>query len=147
MREVGDVEQRQLQALHAAVARRLLADAEQQLLADRVQVGGVAGDLQLADDARVVGVGQVERVERVGLAERDDVADVADEADRVDPLAEAEAADLAALEQVPVAPASVVTLLSASAPKPSVVAARSTPLCSDIANWLSSVPGTAPLAE
>ena len=104
VREVGDVEQRQLQALHAAVARRLLADAEQQLLAHRVQVGGVAGDLQLAHDARVVRVGEVERVERVRLAERDDVADVADEADRVDPLAEAEAADLAALEQVPVAP-------------------------------------------
>jgi hypothetical protein len=27
-----------------------------------------------------------------------------------------------------------------------VLAARSTPACSDIANWLSSVPGTKPLA-
>ena len=40
-----------------------------------------------------------------------------------------------------------MTLLSASGPKPTVVAARSTPLSSDKANWLSSVPGTAPLAE
>ena len=99
-REVGDVEQRELEALDAAVVGRLLADAEQQVVADRVQVGGVAGDLQLADDARAVGIGEVDRVERVGLAERDDVADVADEADGVDPLAAAEPADLAALDEV-----------------------------------------------
>ena len=102
LREVGDVEQRELQALDAAVLVRLLADAEQQVVADRVQVGGVAGDLQLARDARLRRVGEVERVERVGLAERDDVADVADEADGVDPLAAAEPADLAALDEVPV---------------------------------------------
>jgi hypothetical protein len=80
MRRVADVEQRQLEALEQARVGRLLPDAEQQAVADRVQVGGVAGDLQLADHARVGRVGEVERVKRVGLAERDDVAGGADEA-------------------------------------------------------------------
>ena len=72
---------------------------EQQVLADRVQVGRVAGDLQLAEHARALRVGEVERVERVDLAERDDVADVADEAHRVDALALAEPADAADLRR------------------------------------------------
>ena len=42
------VEQRQLRALNPTVVGRLLADAEQQPIADRVQVRRVAGDLQLA---------------------------------------------------------------------------------------------------
>ena len=82
---------------------RLLPDAEQQVVAERVQVGRVAGDLQLAEHARPVGVGEVERVERVDLAERDDVAHVAEEADGVDALAAAEAADVAALDEPAVA--------------------------------------------
>src|SRR5690606_41614609 len=56
-----------------------------------VQVGGVAGDLQLAGDARVGRVREVDRVEGVGLAEGDDVADVAEEPHRVDRLAPAQA--------------------------------------------------------
>ncbi len=104
LRYVGDVEQRQLEALEPAVVGGVLPDAQQQLLADRVQVGGVAGDLELAGHARGIGIGEVERVERVGLAEGDDVADVADEADRVDALAQAEAADHAALHEPAVAP-------------------------------------------
>ena len=51
----------------------VLADTEQQAVADRVQVRRVAGDLQLALAAKDFGIGQVEHVERVGLAERDDV--------------------------------------------------------------------------
>ena len=77
----------------------LLADAEHQVLADRVQVGRVAGDLQLAEHARMLRVGEVERVERVDLAERDDVAGVADEPHRVDALALAEPADPADLRR------------------------------------------------
>ena len=51
--EVGDVEQRHLGAEQRAVGGRVLADAEQRSGADRVQVGRVAGDLELAERARV----------------------------------------------------------------------------------------------
>ena len=80
-----------------ALRRRVLPDADQLVLADRVQVGRVAEDLQLAGHARVRRVGEVERVERIGLAEGHDVAAVADEAHGVDALAAAEAADLPGL--------------------------------------------------
>ena len=43
--------------------------------------------------------------------------------------------------------ASTVTWLSLSLPNDDVVAARSTPLCSESENWLSSSPGTCPLAR
>ena len=122
----------------------LLADAEQQVLADRVQVGRVAGDLQLAEHARLRRVGEVDRVERVDLAERDDVAGVADEAHRVDALALAEPADAADLRQRAVLPgaASSGTTRSRRRPRPtrpasSVLTTRSTPPNSDSDHWLS----------
>ena len=62
-------------------------------VADRVQVGRVAEELELAEDLGRRRVGEVDRVERVDLAEGHDVAGVADEAHRVDALALAEAAD------------------------------------------------------
>jgi hypothetical protein len=88
---VGHVEERQLRAPDAPLRRGVLADAEQQVVGDRVQVGGVAEDLQLADDAGLGLLGQVQRVERVDLAERHDVALVAREAHGVDALALAQA--------------------------------------------------------
>ena len=97
--QVGDVEERDLRAERRPPLVGVLADAEQQVVADRVQVRGVAGDLQLAEHARVRRVGEVERVERIDLAERDDVAGVADEAHRVDALALAEPADAADLRR------------------------------------------------
>ena len=54
--QVGDVEDRELRPERAPVLVRVLADAEQEVLADRVQVGGVAGDLQLAEHARAARV-------------------------------------------------------------------------------------------
>ncbi len=57
----------------------VLPDAQEQTVADGVQVGRVAGDLQLPDDRRVGRVGQVDDVQRVGSPEGDDVADVAHE--------------------------------------------------------------------
>ena len=121
-----------------ALRRRVLADPEQLVLADRVQVGGVAEDLQLADHARARRVGEVERVERVGLAERDDEAAVADEAHGVDALAAAEPADLPDLHE-PARAASRARSRSSRCRSPDdvVVAARSMPLCSDSDNWLS----------
>ena len=68
-----------------------LADADQQVVADGLEVGREAGDLQLAAHRGVRRVAEVERVERVDLAEGDDVAAVADEADGVDALAAARA--------------------------------------------------------
>ena len=56
-------------------------------VADRLQVRGVSGDLQLAGDLRLRRVAQVDAVERVGLPERHHVPARADEPDRVDPLA------------------------------------------------------------
>ena len=88
----------ELRPERAAVLVRVLTDAEQQVLADRVQVGRIAGDLQLAEHARPLRR-EVERVERVDLAEGDDVAGVADEADGVDALALAELADPARLDE------------------------------------------------
>ena len=98
-RRIGDVEERELRAERAAFLVRVLADAEQQVVADRVQVRRVAGDLQLAEHARLLRVGEVERVERVDLPERDDVADVAGEANGVDALALPELADPAGLHE------------------------------------------------
>ena len=97
--QVGDVEDRDLCPGGAAVVGRVLADPEQQVVADRVQVGRVAGDLQLPEDARLLRDGEIERVERIDLPERDDVAHVTDEAHGVDPLALAEPADPAGLSE------------------------------------------------
>ena len=137
--------------VRAPLLVRVLADAEQQVLADRVQVGGVAGDLQLAEHARALRLREVERVERVDLAEGDDVAGVADEADGVDALALAEPAD-------PARPGrggrrdgrSVVRNDSVSRPSPhqaglSVLTTRSTPRYSESDHWLSRKPETLPL--
>ena len=141
--EVGDVEDRDLRAEPMARVVGVLADAEHQVLADRVQVRGVAGDLQLAEHARLLRVGEVDRVERVDLAERDDVAGVADEAHRVDALALAEPADAADLgERRRPLSRSVVRYDSESPPSPhhagvSVLTTRSTPPNSDSDHWLS----------
>ena len=72
---------------------------EQQVVAQRVEVGRVAEDLELAEHLRLARVGEVDRVERVDLAERHDEAGVVDEAHRVDPLALAEPRHLPQLEQ------------------------------------------------
>ena len=48
VRRVRDVEQRGQRAECPAVRRRVLADAEQQAAAERVEVGGIAAELQLA---------------------------------------------------------------------------------------------------
>ena len=133
---------------------RLPADAQQQARADRVQVGRVAGDLELADDPRVVGIGEVEHVQRVDLAERDHVAGVADEADGVDVLAAPEAAHPAHVAQaVAVGCEHGDEALAAPTCRPAsshggdvVLATRRTPSCSDIDHWLSMYPVTAPLA-
>ncbi len=81
----------------------VLAHAQQPAVAHGVQVGRVAGDLQLAEQRRRRRVGQVDEEERVGLAERHDRREVAEVAHRVDLLGRAqplEAADLG--ERVPV---------------------------------------------
>ena len=101
--ELGDVEQRHLHAGPPPLRGRVLAHPEQQPVPERVQVGGVARDLELADHARLRRVGEVERVERVDLAEGHDEARVAHVAHGVDPLALAEPADLADLHEPPVA--------------------------------------------
>ena len=92
--EVGDVEERRLRADHPAFVGRVLPDPEQEVAAERVQVGRVAADLQLAADDGPRGGREIECVERIDLPEGDDVPDVADEANGVDALALAEPADL-----------------------------------------------------
>ena len=61
-----------------------LCRPEQQVLADRVQIARVAGDLQLAHDLRRCSVAQVENVEGIGLTERHDVPALLDESHRSD---------------------------------------------------------------
>src|SRR5438128_8084099 len=72
---VGDVEQLDLSTCEPAVRGRVLTDAEQQVAAHRVEVGGVAAQLERAEHARPRRIGEVDRVQRIDLAERDDVAD------------------------------------------------------------------------
>ena len=49
---IGDVEHRHLRAPGATLGRGVLADAQQEIATDRVQVRGVPEDLQLTDHAR-----------------------------------------------------------------------------------------------
>ena len=57
--QIRDVEERELRAGRPPLLGRILADAEQQLLADRVQLGRVARDLQLAEHAPALRQGQI----------------------------------------------------------------------------------------
>src|SRR5207253_10830766 len=100
VREVGDVEERDLRAGRLVVRADVLPDAEQEVVPDRMQVGRVAGDRQRPEHLRVRGIGDVDRVQRVDLLERDYVAVVADEAHRVDTLALPEPAELADLVEL-----------------------------------------------
>ena len=120
----------------------LLADAEHQVLADRMQVRGVARDLELAEHPRLRRVGEVDGVQRVDLPEGDDVARVADEAHRVDALALAEPADAPVCVSAPSPWRRVVRYDCESPPSPhhagvSVLTTRSTPPNSDSDHWLS----------
>ena len=62
------------------------SEADDQPVADGVQVAGEPGDLQLAHDGRGGRVGQVDDPERIGLEEGDHVGEIADEAHAVDGL-------------------------------------------------------------
>ena len=64
-----------------------------------MEVAGEAGNLEFADDARVLGISEIEGVEGVDLAEGDDIAHIADEANRLDSFAVAQVADAADLDQ------------------------------------------------
>ena len=60
-----------------------------------MQVGREAGNLELADNARVAAIAEVEREQRIDWLERDEVRLVAQEARRHDALALRDAADVA----------------------------------------------------
>ena len=138
-------------AEHAAVVGRVLPDAEQEAVADGVQVGRVAADLELPAHHRARGRGEVEGVERVDLAEGDDVARVADEADGVHPLALPEAADAAERDERAAARSERRDDRLALAARPphhvgrSVLATRRTPSRSESDHWFRSTPGTEPV--
>ena len=97
--QIRDVEERELRAEYAPLVGCVLADPEQQVATERMQVGGVAADLQLAEDGGPGRLREVERIERVDPPERDDVARVAGEPDGVDPFPFAEPADPAELDE------------------------------------------------
>ena len=85
---VRHVEQGHLEALvRLPVAAHVPADAQQQVVGDRLEVLGVAGDVQLAGHPGLLGVGQVDDEQRVDLVERHDVGPVADEPRRLEVLA------------------------------------------------------------
>ena len=90
--EVGHVEERELRALRLSLFVRVLAQAEQQVVPYRVEVGREPEQLQLTSDRGLFRIRQVERVERVDLPERDHVALLAEEAHGEDPLAASEPA-------------------------------------------------------
>ena len=167
--EVAHVEHRDLGPGAPALLGGVLADAQQSAVAQGVEVGRVAEDLQLAPAAGGGRVGQVDRVQRVGLAERHHVADLADEAHAVDALASAEPADLAHLGQLAVllgqhgdealrrrlrgrpgvAEPGTVVIGTTGPPQdgPSVVATRRLPWCSDIEKSFMRWPRTPPEAR
>ena len=96
---VAHVEDRNLRTGDPAVEISIGTDPEHPAVTDRVEVAGEAGNLEFADDARVLGISEIEGVEGVDLAEGDDIADVADEANRLDSLAVTHVADAADLDQ------------------------------------------------
>ena len=98
---IAHVEHRKLESAH--LSRRgidVAADAEQVRRIERMEVGRVAGHLELAGHTRGRGVGQIDDEQRVDLAERAHVSHVADEADRVDPLTLGQTRDAADRPQV-----------------------------------------------
>ena len=147
---IGDIEQRDLRTGATSLGVGVGADPEQQPRADRVEVRRVAGDLQLAGDARVGRIGQVEHVQRVDLAERDHIARVADEPDPEDPLVDAEPGDHTDLDELAAGePEGRDSALTGGRPRVEpagsvVLATRSTPSCSDNENWLRRWPCTRP---
>ena len=154
LREIRNVEQRELRAEGLAPLGGVLADAQQQVAAHGVEVGRVAADLQLSAHPRGSRVGEVHGVEGIDLAEGHDVADVVDEAHGIDALALAESTHLAEPGEA-VAPAGPAWSRSSdprfrcrrARSEPRLLATRSTPPRSDIAHWLSRKPGTVPLAR
>ena len=92
---VADVEHGCLRTQDASVGGGVGAEAQEPVVADGVQVGGEARDLQLAQSPRAGGVGEVDRVERVGLPERHHDGQVVEPAHRLDLLVDAETAQLA----------------------------------------------------
>ena len=77
-----------------------LAQTEEAVLAERVEVRRVAGDLERAHQQRLVGVGEVDGVERVDLAEGDDDREGVEPANRLDLLADAELVEAPGLDEV-----------------------------------------------
>ena len=87
-------------APHLPLLALQLAQAEEAVLAERVEVRRVARDLERAHQHRLVGVGEVDGVERVDLAEGDDDREGVEPADRLDLLADAEVVEAPGLDQV-----------------------------------------------
>lgn len=93
--DIGDIEEGDLDAFDAAGGIGIAADADEEVVVDGVEVGGVAWDFEFAGDDGGERVGEVEGEEGVDLAEGDEVAAVADEASGVDLFGEPEACDAA----------------------------------------------------
>ena len=98
---IADIEDRELQAAHAAGVRiDVAADAEQVRGVERVQVGRETRHLQLANDPRPRRICQIDDEQRIDLPERAHIATIADEANRVDPFPRGEPGDAADRLQV-----------------------------------------------
>ncbi len=83
---IRNIEYRHLRAEGPTLLRGVLADSENQTVAQRMEVGGISEDLQLAFHRWIGRIAQIEGVERIGLAEGDDVTHLTDETNREDPL-------------------------------------------------------------
>src|SRR5690606_27754673 len=82
-RRLGDVEELEEQPVEIGKPAAVVgveADREQVAGVDALQVCGEAGDLQLAQEAGLIGGVQVEDEQRIGLLEGDDVAAIPVEA-------------------------------------------------------------------
>ena len=98
--QVGDVEDCCLSPPLDPLQRGVLADPEEPVVADGVQVAREAGNLQLAQRLRSGRVGQVHGVQRVGLSEGHHDREVVEPAHRLDLLARSEAAHRPDLDQL-----------------------------------------------
>ncbi|MPM70114.1 hypothetical protein SDC9_117066 [bioreactor metagenome] len=101
VRLVRRIEHGEFHALHrACVFIRIVADAQQQVVLEHVEVFREARNLQRIQNARGSGVAQVHRKERIDLTEGHKVADAAVEAHALDKLVLGEVFDLAEHLQV-----------------------------------------------
>ena len=90
---IRDIEEGDLETGFPAVFVGILADADDALAGDGLEVGRVSGDFQLAGNFWLEGIAQIDDEERVFAVEGDEIAAIAVEARRADVFGESQAGE------------------------------------------------------